>query len=150
MNCRRNHYSDEFLPDILTWWCSTKVYLLYVETSRLHLEFKGPIRSIFNVYKTVAAAPLFTLSLSACLFKNPVCPDWSPLSGLSRQHPLCFHIGSTCVFKKSTCILGAWSTVRLWHHNVTETLTALLHLSFHTFTWLIQHLDFLYNTIWDH
>lgn len=51
-------------------------------------------------------APVQVHTCSACLFKtppsltnSPVCPDWSALSSLRKQRPLCFHISSTGVFK---------------------------------------------------
>lgn len=56
----------------------------------------------FKVENTQNVSPSAqTLHFSACLFnsplpKNPVCSDWSALTGLSRHHPPCFCISSAC------------------------------------------------------
>ena len=91
-----------------------------------------------HLYSPSICAPVFLRAPATN--KSPVCPDWSALSGLRKQRPLCYHISSTGVFKMPRPFWG-----RGWLCRCDITRSQKSCQSFNTSTWLIQHPELLYN-----
>ena len=115
----KTKWRDDMVCESALYFCCYRIMLIIRFTPLLCVFTRNYLHALmFNKHRIflkmyIAAAPLFILCLNAsfvmCLCENPywwspICWDWSPLTGLSRYCPPCFHISS--VMLVTTVILG--------------------------------------------